>query len=91
MKQCNLNGTKAYQCSFDNSDFFSSRFIKATLVNTSFRNCNLKKTIFNKSDRQNVSFKMSNTREAIFDSPDNIIGSGEIDSLQFGKAIVDGD
>lgn len=64
--QCNYNGVKCFQSSFDDSDLFNSKFIKSTLVNTSFRNCNLKNTDFFTSNRSNVSFKMSNTREARF-------------------------
>ncbi len=64
--QCNFNGLKCFQSSFDDSDLFNSKFIKATLVNTSFRNCNLKRADFFSSERTNVSFKMSNTREARF-------------------------
>ena len=63
----NFNGITAYQCSFDNSDLYNSRFIKAILMNTSMQDCNLKKTIFYDSARENVSFKLSNTREALID------------------------
>lgn len=61
----NFNGITAYQCSFDNSDLYNSRFIKAILMNTSMNDCNLKKTIFYDSARENVSFKLSNTRESL--------------------------
>ncbi|MBQ0039852.1 MAG: pentapeptide repeat-containing protein [Treponema sp.] len=61
----NFNGITSYQCSFDNSDLYNSRFIKAILMNTSMQDCNLKKTIFYNSARENVSFKLSNTREAL--------------------------
>ena len=63
----NHNGITAYQCSFDDSDLYNSRFIKAILINTSMANCNLKKTVFYESMRDGVSFKMSNTREALID------------------------
>lgn len=63
----NYNGITAYQCSFDDSDFYNSRFIKAILMNTSMKNCNLKKAIFYSSVREHVSFKLSNTREALTD------------------------
>ena len=63
----NFNGITAYQCSFDNSDLYNSRFIKAILMNTSMQDCNLKKTIFYNSAREKVSFKLSNTREALID------------------------
>ena len=70
-----MNGITAHQTSFDDSDLFNSRFIRATLINTSFRNCNVKKTLFNHTTRTNVSFKMSNTREAIFSKDDPEFGS----------------
>lgn len=63
----NFNGITSYQCSFDNSDLYNSRFIKAILMNTSMQDCNLKKTIFYNSAREKVSFKLSNTREALID------------------------
>lgn len=63
----NYNGITAYQCSFDDSDFYNSRFIRAILMNTSMKNCNLKKAIFYNSAREHVSFKLSNTREALID------------------------
>ena len=66
MVQDNFNGINSIQTSFDDSDLYNSRFIKARLINTSFRNCNLKKAIFVEVSQENTSFKMSNTREAIF-------------------------
>ena len=71
MIQNNYNGIQSFQSSFDDSDLYNSRFIKARLVNTSFRNCNLKKTHFCDIEQENVSFKMSNTREAIFDNQES--------------------
>ena len=63
----NFNGITAYQCSFDDSDLYNSRFIKAMLINTSMNNCNLKKTVFYESMREGVGFKLSNTRESLLD------------------------
>lgn len=63
--QTNCNGIIAYQCSFDDSDLYASRFIRAMLINASMNNCNLKKTVFYNSARENVSFKLSNTRESL--------------------------
>ena len=63
----NFNGIMAYQCSYDDSDLYNSRFIKARLINTSMKNCNLKKSVFFESYRDGVSFRLSNTREALFD------------------------
>lgn len=63
----NYNGILAYQCSFDDSDFYNSRFIRAILINSSMKNCNLKRTIFYNSVRENVSFKFSNTRAVLAD------------------------
>ncbi len=77
MIQINFNGIKAYQSSFDDSDLFNSRFIMATLVDTSMQNCNLKRTLFYGSKRSNVSFKMSNTREALFDLQGSAISQGQ--------------
>ena len=80
MIQDNFNGIKAYQSSFDDSDLFNSRFIMASLVDTSMQNCNLKHTLFYNSKRTNVSFKMSNTREALFDRKGSALQKGEKDS-----------
>ncbi len=79
MIQNNFNGVESYQSSFDDSDLFNSRFIKAKLVDTSFRNCNLKRTLFYKTQRTNVSFKMSNTREALFDPSGSEISLGKLE------------
>lgn len=62
--QNNFNGVTAEQCSFDDSDLYSSRFIKASLINTSMMNCNLKRVIFYESTREQVSFKLSNIKES---------------------------
>ena len=80
MIQDNFNGIKAYQSSFDDSDLFNSRFIMASLVDTSMQNCNLKHTLFYDSVRTNVSFKMSNTREALFDRKGSALQKGEKDT-----------
>ena len=66
------NGINAIQSSFDDSDLYNSRFIRAELNNTSFRNCNIKKTCFYEIKQENVSFKLSNTREALF-SVDEVV------------------
>ena len=63
----NFNGITAYQCSFDDSDLYNTRFIKSILMNASMKNCNLKKTVFYESSRDGMSFKMSNTKEALID------------------------
>ena len=78
----NFNGITAYQFSFDDSDLYNSRFIKAMLINTSMKNCNLKKTAFYESVREGVSFKMSNTREALVDRRKGGL-MGDLDA-QFG-------
>ncbi|QTQ14413.1 pentapeptide repeat-containing protein [Treponema parvum] len=65
--QDNFCGLKAFQSSFDDTDLYNSRFIKADLIDTSFRNCNIKKTVFWEIKQENASFKLSNTREAEFD------------------------
>jgi uncharacterized protein YjbI with pentapeptide repeats len=63
----------AYQSSFDDSDLYSSRFIKAILMNTSMKNCNLKKTVFYSSVRERVSFRLSNTREALLQKDEDAL------------------
>ena len=91
MIQNNYNGIQSFQSSFDDSDLYNSRFIKARLVNTSFRNCNLKKTHFCDIEQENVSFKMSNTREAIFDNQESELFAdlgGTTAPLDTGDAVL---
>ena len=69
----NFNGILCADSTFNDSDLYNSRFVLATLKNSTFQNCNLKKTMFYQTIRELVSFKSSNTREALFmkgDSPE---------------------
>ena len=77
MVQNNFNGITAYQSSFDDSDLYNSRFVRAKLITTSLRNCNIKKAIFYELETQDVSFKMSNTREALFDKSGSALMNDE--------------
>ena len=44
--QNNFCGIQSYQSSFDDSDLYNSRFIRANLIDTSFRNCNIKRELY---------------------------------------------
>jgi uncharacterized protein YjbI with pentapeptide repeats len=89
MLQNNFCGITSFQSSFDDSDLYSSYFIKAKLTDTSFRNCNIKETVFYEITQQNVSFRQSNTNAAIFDKRGSALFTG-LEELDVPRGVQKG-
>lgn len=63
--QCNFLGVRCRDTSFDHSNLYAGRFIRATFANVGMRDCNLKRVRFD-AKVTGVDFRASNTEEASY-------------------------
>ncbi|MDA3850086.1 MAG: pentapeptide repeat-containing protein [Spirochaetaceae bacterium] len=64
----NFNGITFISGSFEESDLYYSRYVKATIQDSRFYDCNLKRVDFHHSIRENCSFKSCNIQDAYIGS-----------------------